>query len=103
MRDKEIHKSPCNCRVKEECPMDGTCNLENVIYQANIFPKEGNFNNKIYIGVSTLKWKLGWYNHKQSFTKSLFKNQMVLSKYYWNLKDQGLTPQINMKIIKNPL
>ena len=32
--------------------MDGNCNLENVDYQANIFPEESNFNEKIYIGIS---------------------------------------------------
>ena len=31
--------------------MDGTCYLENAVYQANIFPKEGNFKEKIYIRV----------------------------------------------------
>ena len=36
--------------------MDGNCNLENVVYQANIFPKKGNFN-KIYTEISSIKWK----------------------------------------------
>ena len=58
--------------------MDGNCNLENVVYHANIFFKEGNFNGKIYIGVSSLKWKLGWYNRKQSFTNPLLKKQTTL-------------------------
>ena len=35
--------------------MDGNSNLENGVYQANIFPKEGNFNDKIYTGISLLK------------------------------------------------
>ena len=100
LRDKETCKSHSNCRVKEECPMDGNCNLENVIYWYNIFPKECHFKEKIYIDISSLKLKFRWYNHKLSFTNPLLKNQMVLSKCYWNLKDQGLTPQINWKIIK---
>ena len=31
------------------------CNLENLVYQANIFPKEGNFNDEIYIGICSPK------------------------------------------------
>ena len=25
---------PCNCRKKDECPLDGKCRAENLIYQA---------------------------------------------------------------------
>ena len=38
-KHKQTHTSPSNCRIKEECPMDGNCNSENVVYQANIFPQ----------------------------------------------------------------
>ena len=61
LRNKGTHKSPCNCRVKDECLMDRNCNSENVVFQDNIFPKEGNFKNKIYFGISTFKWKLIFY------------------------------------------
>ena len=33
----------------------------------------------------------------QSFTNSLFKNQPALSKYFCNLKDRGLAPQITLQ------
>ena len=80
--------------------MDGNTNLENVVYQANISPKEGNFNEKEYIGESSLKWKFRHYNHSQTFNNPLLRNQTAISKYYWELKDQGLTPIVNWKIIK---
>ena len=79
LRDKGTHNLLCNCRVKEECLMGGKRNSENVVYQANIFPKEGNFKDKIYIGISALNWKLRWYNHWQSFINPLLENQTALS------------------------
>ena len=80
--------------------MGGNCDSDNVVYQVNIYPKEGHFYDKIYIGISSLKWKFRWCNHKQSFANPLIKNQTALSKYYGDLIDRGLIPQINWKIIK---
>ena len=48
--------------------MNGNCSLENIVFQAKIFPKEGNFNDKIYMEISSLKWMFIWYNYKHSFT-----------------------------------
>ena len=30
----------CNCRNKEDCPMEGMCNSKKMVYQANILPME---------------------------------------------------------------
>ena len=38
--------------------MNGFCNIENVVYQGIIFPKENIENRKIHIGISSMKWKL---------------------------------------------
>ena len=70
LKNKETHKPPCNYRIKENGPIDGNCNQENVVYQANIFSKEGNSNEKAYIVVSPLKWKFRYYNHSLSFNNS---------------------------------
>ena len=32
-------KKECNCKSRDNCPMNGLCNLNNVIYQAIIYPK----------------------------------------------------------------
>ena len=79
--------------------MHRNCNLENVVYQTNIFPK-GNFNEKAYIGVSLLKWKFKYYNHTQSFNNPLLRNQTAVSKYFWKLEDYWLTIIINWKLFK---
>ena len=40
----------CNCISRDNCPMNGLCNLNNVIYQAIIYPKE-NITDKKLISV----------------------------------------------------
>ena len=53
-----------------------------------------------YIGITSLNWKFQYYNHKQLFNNPLLRNQTAFSKYPWKLKDEGLTPIINWKVLK---
>ena len=93
-------KQSCNYKIKNECPLGNKYNLNNIIYQVNISTKETNANEKAYIGITGLNWKFRYYYYIQSFKNPTLKNQTALSKYYWYLKELGLTPIINWKIIK---
>ena len=48
--------------------MNGLCNLDNVVYQAIIYPKEDINHRKSYIGISSTYWKIRYGNHKFSFS-----------------------------------
>ena len=61
-------KIECNCKSQSDCPMNGLCNLDNVVYQAIIYPKEDISDKKYYIGVSSTNWKIRYENHKFSFS-----------------------------------
>ena len=52
------------------------------------------------MGISSTKWKSRYSNHKFSFTHENLKNQNAQSKHFWNLKNKGLTPEIQWSIIK---
>ena len=80
--------------------MNGLCNLDNVVYQAIIYPKELINHWKSYIGISSTKWKNRYGNHKFSFSHEHLKNQTALSKHYWGLKNKGLTTDIQWSILK---
>ena len=41
-----------------------------------------------------MKWKIRYANHKYSFSHKHLKHQTALSKYFWSLKNKGLTPEI---------
>ena len=82
-------------------PLGGRCNSRNVVYQEYISPMEhDNDRERIYIGISAGSWKQRLYYHRHSFSNPQLKNQTALSKYFWNLKDLGLTSQIKWKIIR---
>ena len=57
-------KIECNCKSRTDCPMNCLCNLDNVVYQAIIYPKEDVSDKKFYIGVSSTSWKIRYGNHK---------------------------------------
>ena len=93
-------KIECNCKSQSDCPMNGLCSLDNVVYQAIIYPKEDISDKKYYIGVSSTNFKIRYGNHKYSFSLEHQKNQTALSKHYWGLKNKGLTPDIQWSILK---
>ena len=97
---QNIDRVNCNCRIKDECPVNGFCNSEKVVYKATISTLENKTEVKAYIGISAGKWKQRFYNHKHSFSNYKIRNQTALSSHYWDLKDRGLTPIIKWEFIK---
>ena len=56
--------------------MNGLCNLDNVVYQGIIYPKENVKDKKNYIGILSTKWKSRYSNHKFSFTHEHLKKKI---------------------------
>ena len=46
---------PCNCRKKEECPLEGKCRVNDVIYKC--IPSATGFPNKVYLGTEEGEFK----------------------------------------------
>ena len=102
-RDRNPNVESCNCRNKEECSSGGRCTTRNVVYQACISPMEQQRDGeRVYIGISAGSWKQRWYSHRHSFSNPKHRYQTALSKYFWGLKDQGLSPQVKWKILRHP-
>ena len=78
--------------------MEGKCNSENVVYQANIFLIEKN-KDEIYIGISAGNWKQRFYNNRYSCINPLLRKQTALSRWFGSLKESKQTPQIKWKFI----
>ena len=72
-------QNECNCKTRNNCPMNGLCNLNNVVYQGIIYSKENIMDKKTYIGISSTKWKIRYANHKYSFFHEHLKHQTALS------------------------
>ena len=93
--DKE--KKNCNCRKPETCPMDGNCNVEGIIYQAEVTSQT---TKETCIGLCDTSFKLRYRNHTSSFRNERYRNATELSKHVWNLKDRNIQYNIKWRKIK---
>ena len=92
-KNKKKEKS-CNCRKDKVCPLDGNCNVNNVVYKATTEEHPPMF----YIG-STDNFKLRYNNHKSSFRHASKKSATTLSSHVWD-KKLGTEPRLNWDIMK---
>ena len=93
----DTETSPCNCRNKRDCPLEGKCRTKFVIYKASIRTPNGN--TMSYYGCCETDFKAHYYNHKQSFKTSFERHQTELSKLVWRLKDEGHIPVKKWSIV----
>ena len=68
----------CNCRDKRSCPLDGKCNVRNIIYQAEVTTSQSK---QTYIGLCDTSFKSRYRNHTCSFRNERYRNSTELSKY----------------------
>ena len=87
----------CNCRKPNTCPMDGSCNAQNIVYQAEVTTPT---TRETYIGLCDTTFKLRYRNHICSFRNERYRNATELSKYVWNLKDQNIKFDIKWRKVK---
>ena len=57
---------PCNCKKKDECPLDGNCLQAAVIYQAKVTRTDNN-THETYVGLTENDFKTCYRNHTASF------------------------------------
>ena len=89
--------SNCNCQNSSTCPMDGKCNDQSIIYQAEVTTSTSK---ETYIGLCDTAFKLRYRNHVCSFRNKRYKHATELSKYIWNLKDRNIMYNIKWRKIK---
>ena len=73
-------KKTCNCRKKEECPLEQKCLQSNVVYQAKI-TRLDNQHTESYVGLCETDFKTRFRNHKTSINNNSKRNTTELSKY----------------------
>ena len=97
-RPKRTEKPKCNCNSTHPCPLDGQCNVQNVIYGAELDIEEEN-ESKIYVGQAQ-NFKDRWYNHIASFHNKDLEQNCNLKDMVWKLKDEGKAFTIKWKILR---
>ena len=89
--------SNCSCRNSSTCPMDGKCNDQNIIYQAEVTTSTSR---ETYIGLCDTTFKLRYRHHVCSFRNERYKHATELSKYIWSLKDRNIMYNIIWSKVK---
>ena len=87
--------APCVC-TDFECPLNGLCESNNVVYQATVTSDDGRVEN--YVGVAA-NFKTRYYGHRTSLNNPNYKSETTLSKYVWKLKEEKKNFILKWKII----
>ena len=89
----------CNCRGgKANCPLNGACLTEGLVYQANVTRGDTNAS-EFYTGGTEQPFKKRYYGHAYDMRHMKQRNSTSLSKYIWELKDQGVNYILEWSII----
>ena len=90
----------CNCRKKDECPLNGACLTRNLVYQATVTTKPNQTDKKTYIGMTENEFKIRYSNRKASFKHKKHSTMTALSKRIWELKEKQPENEIKRTILK---
>ena len=93
----------CNCIKKDECPLDGKCLTDNLIYKAVISCNQPSYIPRKYLGSAETTFKIRFGNHKKTFKYLKYENDTELSKELWKIKKNGYIPKISWSIHKKCL
>ena len=88
----------CNCRVKNEFPLNGECQTSSGIYQADLV-KDSNDNEKFYFTLSDTTFKENYRNHNRDINHEMYENSTELANYIWQLKCDNTSFSVNWTII----
>ena len=98
-----INTSTCNYRYKEACPLNGQCQIGEVVYKGTISSNQPNCKEKKYFGIVEESFKGRLYNHDLSFKNEFYKTDTELSKKLWQIKMKNYTLKITWRIIRKCL
>ena len=90
---EEVPTQPgCNCRNSENCPMDGQCQVDHLVYGATVIDSSANKNT--YTGLTR-----GTFKKRCDFNSEKYQHSTTISTHIWDLKSAGQDYQISWKVI----
>ena len=88
---------PCNCQQPANCPLQGACRTETIVYKATVTHDDGK---NFYYGTADELAKKRISEHYTSFRHRQYENCTELSKFIWQLKDKGKNYNITWEIAR---
>ena len=85
----------CNCRKKEECPLNGNCLVKEIVYSADVKTTQ---NVMSYYGLTERTFKERYNQHQSDFRHAKHRYNTELSKYVHSLKDAGTDFKITWNV-----
>ena len=92
----------CNCRNEKECPLEGECLQNEVVYRATVTTRGVTGTTETYVGLTATDFKTRWHNHQMSFKHEKRRNDTELSKYLWKLRKRRKAIQFRGKSSQRP-
>ena len=92
---QEPPEKPCNCRKKQECPMEGRCQASHIIYEAHVTSQD---ELRTYIGSAETTFKTRYNNHTMSFRHEKYRTNTELSKHLWKKKNDDKEYHLSWRI-----
>ena len=86
----------CKC-TQDPCPLRGSCEANDVIYQATITGDTHDFK---YVGSTSRKFITRFHTHNTSLRHRHSKTPTSMSRKVWELRDRGIQPTVSYQILK---
>ena len=90
-------KGNCNCDVISNCPLQGECKTECVVYNAKVITDQVSKN---YKGMTERSFKTRWNEHNFNFAHENYKSCSELAEFIWKLKNEGIRYKIEWSILE---
>ena len=91
----ETNNRARNWRIKDNCPLDGKCWSECIVYEATVLSTK---QTKVYFGTAEGSFKSRHNNHTKSLRLRGYEHETELSKHIWSLKDSNIEFSIKWRI-----
>ena len=88
----------CNCRKPTECPLEGRCLEQCLIYKATV---SSNSSSKYYIGSTGQSFKSRYTAYKLTLKKQQQSSETSLSKHIWHLSEKQTSYTIKWELWKS--
>ena len=89
----------CNCKNKNNYPLDGKYLTPHIIYEAHITSNQLNYKQNIYLGTVKTDFKHRINKDTKSFNLEYYENNTKLSKEYWTIKRNYFTPKVSWSVV----
>ena len=96
LTDCPAQSKTCNCSKNTVCPLDGNCQVDNLVYQTTV--EAENDTKEYYIGLASTTFKARWHTHKSSI-KNEEVNQTSLSRHIRKLEKKNIKYKLSWKLV----